>query len=836
MPRRMLPQPVTGYVLNPARGWFNVIVPEEAYNLVANPSVELDTTGYTAYNAATLARVATQQRRGAYSLQVTPSALVNDGMFYNGVGLVAGNYYTFSLDFWGAGGAAYMVYFATSANALLGNAYRFKASGGWQRVHVTYFETLTATRRLFVVKDSSASVAPFYVDGLQVEQKAYPTTYCDGDQQGFLIWQQAYSWTGTPHASASYRAVDTWAGGRERSLQEDYGFRLLGWTGLGTPPMKTFQSEYADLSGSLYQRSLAAPRPFALVGAWLSQKLNTILAWKRGIELALDPVNIAPSQPVLLRYRQVECNQGDGAVDIPAVYTGGLEGNTDNLYQERTALAFFMPDPYAASEGDYGAVLGTGQLGGPSTNFAIGQDRLGRWGVFTYSDGNRLFPSLVPFRDRFMMYFAENITDQFLRYNLITGEFTNLGLLAGGNQQVSAVLLAADGSIYIGGDFTSVGGVSANNIARYFNGTWTALGTGTVGDVLALCIGSDGLLYVGGEFTSAGGVANTPRVARWSGSAWQALSNGANGIVHSIIDPKISNVAVLIGGAFTNIDGAGTNYLAMWVTTGPAWAPLEALASPSAQVRALVLDRRNGHIFAGGAFTTIGGVSAARVAEWQFNYWQAMGSGTDQAILWLHQDSSGDIIAAGSANVQFEGRTVPGRAAVWNGITWMPVPLRFAADPGNSHLLRYNRSSYFINSVTGNDLFPSSTELNNLGTAYTYPTFRFVKATAGPVTLYYIANDTTGAEVHFGGPTLGIGNLVLQQGEIVTLEIRPDGARFTSSVRGDLTQWILSGSDVVGLALKPGVNLISVMAYADVGVLEAAAWWRTRHGVVRSLP
>ena len=47
--------------------------------------------------------------------------------------------------------------------------------------------------------------------------------------------------------------------------------------------------------------------------------------------------------------------------------------------------------------------------------------------------------------------------------------------------------------------------------------TWTALGSEVAGgSVNALALDAHGDLYVGGSFTSAGGVASTARMARWS--------------------------------------------------------------------------------------------------------------------------------------------------------------------------------------------------------------------------------------------------------------------------------------------------------------------------------
>jgi hypothetical protein len=63
-------------------------------------------------------------------------------------------------------------------------------------------------------------------------------------------------------------------------------------------------------------------------------------------------------------------------------------------------------------------------------------------------------------------------------------------------------------------------------------------------------------IYVGGDFTSAGGVANTTYIARWDGSSWHALGDGLNGSVYAF---AVIGYDLYVGGAFT---GAGGNPLA----------------------------------------------------------------------------------------------------------------------------------------------------------------------------------------------------------------------------------------------------------------------------------
>ena len=89
-------------------GFYEIVVPEAEINLVTNPSLETAVTGYSAVGG-TVARVATQSRRGSYSLEIDPTTGVNDGAFFGTVSLVSGQTYTFAVDVKGVSGIPYRI-------------------------------------------------------------------------------------------------------------------------------------------------------------------------------------------------------------------------------------------------------------------------------------------------------------------------------------------------------------------------------------------------------------------------------------------------------------------------------------------------------------------------------------------------------------------------------------------------------------------------------------------------------------------------------------------------------------------------------------------------------
>ena len=76
--------------------------------------------------------------------------------------------------------------------------------------------------------------------------------------------------------------------------------------------------------------------------------------------------------------------------------------------------------------------------------------------------------------------------------------------------EVHAVLVALDGSVVIGGDFTGVGSRAIGRVARLLDdgsldGDFNPAGFGADGTVRALAEGDDGAIFVGGDFTAYNG-------------------------------------------------------------------------------------------------------------------------------------------------------------------------------------------------------------------------------------------------------------------------------------------------------------------------------------------
>ena len=127
--------------------------------------------------------------------------------------------------------------------------------------------------------------------------------------------------------------------------------------------------------------------------------------------------------------------------------------------------------------------------------------------------------------------------------------------------------------------------------------------------------GSGPALYAGGDFTTAGGVAAN-RIAKWDGSSWSALGQRDERLrVHALaVFDDGSGPALYAGGDFTTAGGVAANRIAKW--DGTSWSAL-GQRDWTARVCALaVFDDGSGPaLYAGGDFTTAGGVRGEQHRE-----------------------------------------------------------------------------------------------------------------------------------------------------------------------------------------------------------------------------
>ncbi len=281
--------------------------------------------------------------------------------------------------------------------------------------------------------------------------------------------------------------------------------------------------------------------------------------------------------------------------------------------------------------------------------------------------------------------------------------------VGGGADGPVNALLATPGRLYVGGEFTHAGGGAFDHVAAWNGTSWSALGgplgEGVNGPVNAFSVYNDNppIIWVGGAFTSAGGV-EVSNVAVWCNvgeceTVWVPMHHrllvpnpvGLDGPVSAFARSAQSNPAAggYIGGSFTReffLLSGGTFQDSLFLGTyfvlsDPGGFHVHHATSNAFEVLgfdspvlALAVPEDESGVFIGGSFTSASldavPFPASHVVFWDEVTPAALGSGTDapvRALAVLDDDlyAGGDFQAAGNAPASFIAR--------WDGSAWSDV-------------------------------------------------------------------------------------------------------------------------------------------------------------------
>lgn len=184
-------------------------------------------------------------------------------------------------------------------------------------------------------------------------------------------------------------------------------------------------------------------------------------------------------------------------------------------------------------------------------------------------------------------------------YDPGTGTWAQIG---NGLPVSGPVVAAANGDLY------ALGGIAARDVWRWNGSTWLVIGsvppqTGPYAPMLlGLAIAANGDLFVSGDFPSINGVLAS-NLARWDGAMWHVVAPGAP--VSGGVDIA-ANGDVLVFHRFGMVGG-----IQRW--NGTTWQPF---ATPVIGIVQAILHLPNGELIAGGSFTDAGGVYATNIARW----------------------------------------------------------------------------------------------------------------------------------------------------------------------------------------------------------------------------
>jgi hypothetical protein len=246
----------------------------------------------------------------------------------------------------------------------------------------------------------------------------------------------------------------------------------------------------------------------------------------------------------------------------------------------------------------------------------------------------------------------------------------------------------------------------------------------------------------------------------FSDADWVGLGSGMNNEVDAL---AVSGTDLYAGGQFTTAGGVPANYIAKW--NGSAWSALGSGVN-GGTVWALAVIGTN--LYAGGNFSMAGEVSANNVAKWNGSAWSALGSGVDGTV-WALAVSGTNLYAGG--DFQTAGGVAVNSIAKWDGSAWS------ALGSGMNNLV-------FALAVSGDNLYAGG---------------QFV--TAGGVTTPFIARWNGNAWSALGSGVDGPVNALAVSGNNLYAggTIRAAGGMPAAAVaKWDGSAWSALGSGVPG--------------------------------------
>jgi hypothetical protein len=349
--------------------------------------------------------------------------------------------------------------------------------------------------------------------------------------------------------------------------------------------------------------------------------------------------------------------------------------------------------------------------------------------------------------------------------------------------------VAVDGSdVYVGGSFTRIGQVDANNIAKWDGNSWSALGSGVNNQVYALAVrGND--VYAGGKFTEAGSV-SVNFIAKWNGSGWSALgsglNNGVGGHVYALAVSPLGPVGILyVGGVFGGVVQSNgsvltVNQIARW--NGSSWSALGT--GVNGVVYGITLN--GSEVYVGGSFSAAGSVSTANVAKWSGSSWSGLADlfGRNGVSGYVHSIvvNGSDVYVGGNFAAASGGTVITsniarfdGAAALWrsvgggvNNIVIAMAPiggnlyvggyLTQAATIGTSHIAKWDGTSW---SALGSGLNGTVEDLA-VGSGQLYAVGSFGTADAEPSHNIAIWHEIPVQSPKFVGITFQASDCIIQ--------------------------------------------------------------------------
>ncbi|KAB2925726.1 MAG: T9SS type A sorting domain-containing protein [Bacteroidetes bacterium] len=234
-------------------------------------------------------------------------------------------------------------------------------------------------------------------------------------------------------------------------------------------------------------------------------------------------------------------------------------------------------------------------------------------------------------------------------------------------------------TLYVVGAFNRAGGKIANCIARWNGSSWDTLGAGTTTELTQVEVDSLGRVYVAGVRAPSSANSTVDAVSRWNGKTWEKLGTGITSSQYGqnprVNDMILSGGRLLLCGDFKYPGGVGTTGAASYDIVNERWSALVGKNThgfPDGAVFTLH-ERSNGDVFVGGEFNYAGATPARRLARWNGQRWDSVGTGSYKNTSTVRALASDDtVLYIGGGFSSFNGVNSMG-VIKWNGSSFQSM-------------------------------------------------------------------------------------------------------------------------------------------------------------------
>lgn len=277
-------------------------------------------------------------------------------------------------------------------------------------------------------------------------------------------------------------------------------------------------------------------------------------------------------------------------------------------------------------------------------------------------------------------------------------------------------------AMYLGGEFSVVGGVMVLNIARWNGSAWRTVApcawvNERIDDFVYHDDGSGTKLYAAGQFSrvvSSAASPQVPGIARWDGAQWQGVGSGVVGTAYALASlPGPGGSTLYAAGALLT---EGGQHLLRW--DGTTWHPLLQHGDLDGPILDMAVwdDGTGPALYVGGSFTSVKGVEMRGVARFDGANWSALAGGvtrsqgsssvyTVRAVEMIGKSGPTSALVVGG-NFDRAGGVPATLVAAWDGSTWDVLGASFGDPTGSVRAIGWRDSQEGRRLVVGGWIDP----------------------------------------------------------------------------------------------------------------------------------